>query len=100
MKVLILAGYADSLVNFRGSLIAALAASGHGVIGAAPGIDAALAQRLEALGARAVSVEYTRPNKISRTVRSTIRVRCYTSGDGYPRHQDEAAQLCELHGRR
>lgn len=41
MKVLILAGYADSLVNFRGSLIAALAASGHGVIGAAPGIDAA-----------------------------------------------------------
>jgi Glycosyl transferase 4-like len=30
------------------------------VIGAAPGIDAALAQRLEALGARAVSVEFER----------------------------------------
>lgn len=60
MRVLIIGGYAGSLVNFRGSLIAEMIARGHAVAAAAPDMDPATAQRLETLGARPLSVRFQR----------------------------------------
>jgi glycosyltransferase involved in cell wall biosynthesis len=49
--VFILGSYAPSLVNFRGPLIAAMAARGHEVIASAPSIAPATAAALRRLGA-------------------------------------------------
>jgi len=56
-RVLVLGSYAPSLVNFRGPLIAAMAANGHRVLAGAPAIDGATAGRLRALGAEPLSIE-------------------------------------------
>lgn len=55
-RVLLLGSYAPSLINFRGPLIAELAARGHRVLAAAPDIDEATAERLRGLGAEPVSL--------------------------------------------
>ena len=52
MRVLILAGYAPSLTNFRLDLMRDLRAAGHEVIAAAPGRDADVAHTLQAAGIR------------------------------------------------
>lgn len=52
MRVLLLASYAPSLVNFRGPFLQALVAAGHDVHAAAPSLpaDAATMRRLEEMG--------------------------------------------------
>lgn len=52
-RILVVAGLAESLVNFRGHLIQDLASAGHDVHVAAPGIDGdpQISQRLRELGA-------------------------------------------------
>lgn len=50
-RVLLLGSLAESLINFRGPLIAELARRGHEVIGCAPPGDPQIDQRLAALGA-------------------------------------------------
>ncbi len=51
-KVLILASYAPSLIDFRGDLIKAIVDRGHEVVACAPGIESELGQQLISLGAR------------------------------------------------
>ena len=58
--VVVLGGYAPSLVNFRGPLIAALAGRDCRVIAMAPGIDQELASRIKGLGAEPVSIQLSR----------------------------------------
>lgn len=48
--VLVLGGYAESLLNFRGPLLSALVGAGHRVIAAAPEDDARVVAGLSALG--------------------------------------------------
>lgn len=60
MKLLILASFADSLVNFRGPLIERLVKEGHVVYTCAPDIDATLRARIEVLGATAHSINLQR----------------------------------------
>lgn len=52
MRILILASYAPSLINFRLDLIRDLKTAGHEVIAAAPGQDMDVARELGAVGAR------------------------------------------------
>ena len=52
MRVLLVASYGPSLLNFRGPLIAALGAAGHEVHAAAPDLNVELQSGLERLGAR------------------------------------------------
>lgn len=49
-KVLIIAGLAESLLNFRGPLVNAMLQAGHQVIACAPDCDAAFKGRLQASG--------------------------------------------------
>lgn len=65
-----LAGFAPSLINFRGQLIADMVQAGHEVVAAAPGSDAEIAARLAERGARYV------PAPIQRTGLT----RCSTRG--------------------
>jgi glycosyltransferase involved in cell wall biosynthesis len=51
-RILVVGAYPPSLLNFRGPLVAALAAAGHDVVGMADGEAPAVAAQLEALGAR------------------------------------------------
>ncbi len=51
MKIAVLAGWANSLVNFRGSLISEFVRSGHEVIAFAPEAPAEIEARLAELGA-------------------------------------------------
>jgi glycosyltransferase involved in cell wall biosynthesis len=51
MKVLVLASYAPSLINFRGQLIADMVAAGHEVIASAPGGEPRVAEALARRGA-------------------------------------------------
>lgn len=60
MRVVVLAAYAPSLINFRGSLIASMAQRGWQVTAAAPDIDAATGAALSALGAEAVEIATAR----------------------------------------
>ncbi len=50
MKILVLASYAPSLINFRLDLIRDLKTAGHEVMTAAPGQDAEVARELDAIG--------------------------------------------------
>lgn len=61
-RVLVIAGHAASLINFRGPLLASLVAAGHEVHVAAPGLhrDPDLSARLEALGVRCHDVALAR----------------------------------------
>jgi len=52
LKILILASYAPSLINFRLDLIRDLRAAGHDVMAAAPGRDDDVAETLGAVGVR------------------------------------------------
>lgn len=49
-KIAVLAGYAPSLLNFRGSLLATLAKAGHQVVACAPGEDERVRSSLQAMG--------------------------------------------------
>lgn len=60
MKVLILAGYDRSLINFRAPLIRDLCAAGCEVVTAAPPENGDVPARIAALGARFVGVELSR----------------------------------------
>lgn len=61
MKVLVLGGYAPSLLNFRGPMLAEMAERGHEVVACAPGEDEAVRAGLAAHG-----VQY-RPIAMQRT---------------------------------
>ncbi|MEN1728825.1 MAG: glycosyltransferase, partial [Pseudomonadota bacterium] len=50
MRVLIVGGYAPSLLNFRGPLLARLASLGHEVLAAAPDADSEIIEGLARLG--------------------------------------------------
>ncbi len=52
MRILVLASHGDSLLNFRGQLLAAMILQGHQVVVAAPNISDGLERRLALLGAR------------------------------------------------
>jgi glycosyltransferase involved in cell wall biosynthesis len=52
MRILVLASHGDSLINFRGQLLAAMVAQGHQLVVAAPNISDELERRLALLGAR------------------------------------------------
>jgi glycosyltransferase involved in cell wall biosynthesis len=67
MRIVILASYPYSLINFRGPLIRDMVAAGHEVIACAPGEDAEIAAALTRLGAsyRAVSLSRTGLNPIA-----------------------------------
>ncbi|CAN1537818.1 RfaG Glycosyltransferase [Caulobacteraceae bacterium] len=60
MKILVLASYGPSLVNFRGKLIEALVTQGHEVYTAAPDMDSALLERVRGLGATPHSISLRR----------------------------------------
>jgi glycosyltransferase involved in cell wall biosynthesis len=55
-RVLILASYAPSLINFRGPLVEALVRRGHDVAAAAPEMDQGTGAALRAIGARPLSL--------------------------------------------
>ena len=61
LKTVLVAGsYAESLINFRGPLIADMIAAGHRVIAAAPDISDAVREGLARLGAEAVETPLAR----------------------------------------
>lgn len=60
MKLLIFGGYARSLINFRGPLIADLLAEGHAVVAVAPEIDDRTRAEVEKIGASVISVDFDR----------------------------------------
>lgn len=62
MKVLVIGSYAPSLVNFRGSLLEALASRGHSVVAVAPGCPqvGAVKQQLSAINVRFLPIPFAR----------------------------------------
>jgi len=62
MKILVVASLAESLVNFRGSLLKALVAAGHEVYGAAPGLvpGSDTGEMLQKLGVGIVDIPLSR----------------------------------------
>jgi glycosyltransferase involved in cell wall biosynthesis len=60
VKIAVIAGLAQSLVNFRGPLLATLAAAGHEVVAYAPGHDAAVNDWLAKVGVRYHSIPLAR----------------------------------------
>jgi glycosyltransferase involved in cell wall biosynthesis len=60
MKIAVIASLAQSLVNFRGPLLATLTAAGHEVFACAPGHDAAVNGSLAKLGVRYYSIPLER----------------------------------------
>jgi glycosyltransferase involved in cell wall biosynthesis len=56
-RIAVVGSYAPSLINFRGSLIAAMTAAGHEVLAIAPDIDPRTAEAVRAIGARPVSLK-------------------------------------------
>lgn len=67
MKVVVIASLAESLLNFRGPLLAAMRASGHHVTALAPGENESVAARLGVMG-----VDY-RPLALERTGMNPLR---------------------------
>ena len=67
MKVVVIASLAESLINFRGPLLAAMIARGHRVTALAPGENSSVAARLDAMG-----VDY-RPLTLERTGMNPLR---------------------------
>ena len=59
-RVVVLASYANSLMNFRGPLIAELVSRGHRVFALAPDIDEETAARVRQLGAEPVPIRLAR----------------------------------------
>lgn len=60
LRLSLIAGYADSLITFRGSLMAALTKSGVSVTAIAPDIASSMGARLQAIGVEPVSVKVQR----------------------------------------
>ncbi|WP_114961220.1 glycosyltransferase family 4 protein [Tritonibacter mobilis] len=60
MKILVLASYAPSLVNFRGELIRSLVDEGHTVVAAAPDFCKPLRSKLIAMGAIPLQIDLSR----------------------------------------
>ncbi|MDH3661295.1 MAG: glycosyltransferase family 4 protein [Alphaproteobacteria bacterium] len=60
MKILMLASFAPSLVNFRGRLIQDMVAAGHKVTAAAPGANHEVASALKGFGAGYVPISMSR----------------------------------------
>jgi len=52
MKIVLIASYDKSLINFRGALLAAMVQAGHEVVACAPGCDPAVTKQVQNLGAR------------------------------------------------
>jgi glycosyltransferase involved in cell wall biosynthesis len=61
MRIVILASFAESLINFRGPLLQAMVQAGHTVIACAPGQNPALEKQLNELGVsyRQISLQRT-----------------------------------------
>ncbi|MFN3943463.1 MAG: glycosyltransferase family 4 protein [Allosphingosinicella sp.] len=59
-RVVLLGGFAPSLITFRGPLIAEMVARGHRVFALAPGIDQAVAAAVRALGAEPIDIRLGR----------------------------------------
>lgn len=66
MKTIVFAGYAESLLNFRGPLLSALVKEGNHVITCAPGNDANIVNRLSKLGVdyQAIPIQRTGMNPV------------------------------------
>lgn len=60
MKIAILAGFAKSLINFRGQLLATLVNEGHTVIACAPGFDEATEHCLHEMGVLCQEIQLER----------------------------------------
>ncbi|MEP7130863.1 MAG: glycosyltransferase family 4 protein [Sphingomicrobium sp.] len=79
-RVLIIAGQAASLINFRGPLIRAMRTAGHQVFGAAPGArkDEVVAPQLEAMGVVGCEIPLDRtglnPFSDARSVAALVRL--------------------------
>ena len=52
MRIVVVGGFAPSLINFRGPLLSAIVARGHEVVACAPDADPQTRQKLSELGAR------------------------------------------------
>ena len=60
MKVVVVAGFAPSLVNFRGPLVQSLVAAGCDVVATASEADETVRSRLESWGIRYISIPLSR----------------------------------------
>ena len=67
MKVVLVASYDKSLINFRGALLTAIVQAGHEAIACAPGSDPAVTEPLQKLGVRyePISLDRTGINPLS-----------------------------------
>ena len=72
-KVLLLASYAPSLINFRGPLIRALLRGGHQVLAAAPEMDAATEGKLRELGAEPLTLHLSNASLNPLSLLASIR---------------------------
>lgn len=72
-KVLLLASYAPSLINFRGPLIRELRRRGHRVLAAAPEMDADTEQQLRALGAEPLTLRLSNASLNPLSLLASIR---------------------------
>ncbi|HLL81472.1 MAG TPA: glycosyltransferase family 4 protein [Longimicrobium sp.] len=74
--VLVLGGYAQSLVTFRGSLLRAMAARGHRVVACAPAASPAIVETLTAMGVTYRDVPFNRtglrPDEDLRTLAALV----------------------------
>jgi glycosyltransferase involved in cell wall biosynthesis len=75
MKIAVIAGLAESLINFRGPLLTTLAKGGHEVIAIAPGENPEIAGKLRKVGVSycAVELERTGMNPV-RDIRALLRM--------------------------
>lgn len=73
MKIVVLASFASSLVNFRGHLIEQMVKSGHAVTACAPGDDPAIAAAMAEYGASYRAIELDRTGTSMLADLGTIR---------------------------
>lgn len=75
MKIAVIAGLAESLINFRGPLLTTLAKGGHEVIAIAPGENPEIAGKLRKIGVSycAIELERTGMNPV-RDIRALLRM--------------------------
>lgn len=78
MRILVCAGYAPSLANFRGPLLEAMVAQGHEVYACAPENDAETIERLDKMGVKFVQIPLKRTGRNPlgdfRTLAGLVRV--------------------------
>jgi len=63
MKIIISAGFAPSLLNFRRELLDSMVAAGHEVVALAPSVEDAVRGELEGMGVRAISINLDRTGR-------------------------------------